>query len=213
MRSIETDVAGPRTEIPQAAGARATLVLVNDDDLTYAKVRLDRGSLATVRERLSAIPAPLSRALVWSALWDATRDAELTAPDYLEIAFRQVVREPEIDLLETVLGEVAAAIENYLPAPHRAAARSRSVATLPRRPAGRGTRLGRAAHLGPAPHPGGVHQPGGRPRGTRPARRQRRPRRADDGRRPALAVLGGAGRTGRGSHPPSSTRNWPRTTR
>ena len=129
VRSIETDVAGPCTEIPQAAGARATLVLVNDDDLTYAKARLDRGSLATVRERLSAIPAPLSRALVWSALWDATRDAELTAPDYLEIAFRQVVRESEIDLLETVLGEIAAAIENYLPAPHRAAARSRSVAT------------------------------------------------------------------------------------
>ena len=129
VRSIETDVDGPRTEIPQAAGAPATLVLVNDDDLTYAKVRLDPGSLATVREQLSAIPEPLSRALVWSALWDATRDAELPAPDYLEIAFRHVVRESAAELLDTVLGEIAAAIENYLPAPYRDAARSRSVAT------------------------------------------------------------------------------------
>ena len=128
-RSIETDVVGPHTEVPQAAGARATLVLVNDDDLTYAKVRLDPGSLATVQEHLSTVPAPLSRALLWSALWDATRDAELPAPDYLDIAFRQVVAEPAAELLDSVLGEIAAAIEHYLPRAHRAAARSRSVAT------------------------------------------------------------------------------------
>jgi aminopeptidase N len=129
VRSIETDVAGPHTEIPHAAGGPTALVLLNDDDLTYAKVRLDPGSLATVREHLSAIPAPLSRALVWAALWDATRDAELPAPDYLDVAFRQVVREPAAELLDTVLGEIAAAVDGFLPAEARATARSRCVAT------------------------------------------------------------------------------------
>jgi len=104
-------------------------VLVNDDDLTYAKVRLDPGSLATVGERLSAIPEPLSRALVWSALWDATRDAELPAPEYLDVAFRHVVREQAAELLETVLAEIAAAIDGFLPVGRRGASRSRSVAT------------------------------------------------------------------------------------
>jgi aminopeptidase N len=92
-------------------------------------VRLDPGSLATVGEHLSTIPAPLSRALVWSALWDATRDAELAAPAFLDVAFRHVVREQAAELLETVLGEIVAAIDDFLPADRRAAARSRCVAT------------------------------------------------------------------------------------
>ncbi len=128
LHTIETDVAGPCTEIPRAVGGPAALVLVNDDDLTYAKVRLDPGSLASVAEHLGTIPEPLSRALVWSALWDATRDAELPAPAYLDIAWRQVAREPAAELLDTVLGEIAAAVDEFLPAPRRAAARARCVA-------------------------------------------------------------------------------------
>ena len=129
VRSIATDVAGACTEVPQATGGPAALVLLNDDDLTYAKVRLDPGSLATVRAHLGAIPAPLSRALVWAALWDATRDAELPAPEYLDIAFAQIAREPVIELLETVLGEISAVIGAFLPAAARPAARARAVAT------------------------------------------------------------------------------------
>jgi len=128
-RSIPTDVAGPRTEVPEAVGGPAALVLVNDDDLTYAKVRLDPGSLATVGAQLATIPAALSRALVWSALWNAVRDAELPASGYLDVAFGQVGREPAADLLDTVLGEIGAAIDDYLPSAQRAAARSRFVAT------------------------------------------------------------------------------------
>jgi aminopeptidase N len=104
-------------------------VLVNDDDLSYAKVRLDPGSLAAVRTHLSTIPAPLSRALVWSALWNATRDAVLPAGEYLDIAFGQAGREPDAALLDTVLGDVGSAIEHYLPAGARAASRSRYVET------------------------------------------------------------------------------------
>jgi aminopeptidase N len=131
-RSIATDVVGSRTEVPEAVGGPAALVLVNDDDLTYTKVRLDPGSLATARARLAAVPAPLSRALVWSALWNAVRDAELPASDYLDVAFVQVGREPAADLLDTVLSEIGTAVEDYLPAVQRAAARSRLVATCRR---------------------------------------------------------------------------------
>jgi aminopeptidase N len=128
-RAVETDVTGPATEVVEAVGGPAALVLVNDDDLTYAKVRLDAGSLATVGTLLSTIPAPLSRALIWSALGNATRDAELPAADHLDIAFRQLPGEPAADLLDAALAGVATAIERYLPAPGRAAARSRLVAT------------------------------------------------------------------------------------
>ena len=48
---VETDVAGPRTVVPELAGQpRPDLVLVNDDDLTYAKIRLDDHSLRGTAE-------------------------------------------------------------------------------------------------------------------------------------------------------------------
>jgi aminopeptidase N len=128
VRTVETDVVGERTEIVDAVGGPAALVLVNDDDLTYAKVRLDPRSLNTVRAHLTTIPTPLSRALVWAALWDATRDAALPAADYLDIAFGQVGGEPDTALLDTVLGQIGSAIERYLPAARREAARARHVA-------------------------------------------------------------------------------------
>lgn len=41
----EADVSGPRTVVAELAGAeRPDLVLVNDDDLTYCKIRFDEGS-------------------------------------------------------------------------------------------------------------------------------------------------------------------------
>jgi aminopeptidase N len=92
-------------------------------------VRLDAGALATVRDLLSTIPAPLSRALVWSALGNAVRDAALPTADYLDVAWRQLPAEPAADLLDTVLTTVATAVERYLPAPRRADARSRLVLT------------------------------------------------------------------------------------
>jgi aminopeptidase N len=127
-RAVETDVVGARTEIPDAVGGPAALVLLNDDDLTYAKVRLDPHSLGAVRAHLTTLPTSLSRALVWAALWDATRDAALPAADYLDIALGQVGGEPDTALLETVLGQVASAIERYLPGADREAARTRLVA-------------------------------------------------------------------------------------
>ncbi|MDT7580148.1 MAG: aminopeptidase, partial [Pseudonocardiales bacterium] len=150
-RAVETDVVGARTEVPDAVGGPAALVLLNDDDLTYAKVRLDPHSLAAVRAHLTTVPTSLSRALIWAALWDATRDAALPAADYLNIAFGQVGGEPDTALLETVLGQIGSAIERYLPEARRAAARDRQVAAcregLAAAPAGSDAQLTWARHL------------------------------------------------------------------
>src|SRR5690606_36602761 len=78
---VEVDISAERTPV---GVADADLVLINDDDLTYAKVRLDERSLATVQRALSTLE-PLPRALVWSSLWNATRDGELPAARYLSI--------------------------------------------------------------------------------------------------------------------------------
>ena len=80
---VELDVTGAITEVPKLLGARQPdLVLVNDDDLSYAKIRLDRRSLETLLESIADFQDSLPRTLCWMAAWDMTRDAEMRARDY-----------------------------------------------------------------------------------------------------------------------------------
>lgn len=112
----EVDVEGERTPVAELAGSEAPdLVLVNDEDLTYCKIRFDERSLATLRESLGEIQDPLARALCWSALWNLTRDAMFTAPDFIALVTRFGGRESEIGVLQTVLGWAGAALSHYAP--------------------------------------------------------------------------------------------------
>jgi aminopeptidase N len=112
----ELDVIGERTEIDRPD---ADLVLLNDDDLTYVKARLDARSLGTVEESLSTIDDPLARALVWSSLWNATRDGELAARRYLAIVRTHAPRESNIGLLTGVLANAIYTIRHFVPAASR----------------------------------------------------------------------------------------------
>ena len=98
----------------------ADLVLLNDDDLTYAKARLDERSLRTVEESLSAIEDPLARALVWSSLWNATRDGELDAVRYLDIVRAHAPGEGNGGLLAGVLLNAAFALRHFVSDARRA---------------------------------------------------------------------------------------------
>ena len=116
---IELDVDGERTEVPELVGlARPALVLLNDDDLAYAKIRLDEQSLQVAIEHLSSIESPLARSLVWGAAWDATRDAETTAGDYVRLVLGNIAPETESTTIRTTLSQLALAAGSYV-APER----------------------------------------------------------------------------------------------
>ncbi|MFS2241182.1 aminopeptidase N [Microbacterium sp. OR16] len=108
---IEVTVDQERTEvqIPDA-----DLILLNDEDLTYAKVRLDERSLSTVAASLSTMSDDLARGLIWSSLWNATRDGELAATRYLEIVRAHAPAEPNVALLSATLLNAAFAIGHYV---------------------------------------------------------------------------------------------------
>ncbi|MEV5004345.1 aminopeptidase N [Streptomyces sp. NPDC055692] len=110
----ETDVAGARTVVSELAGADAPdLVLVNDDDLTYCKIRFDETSLATLREHLGGLTDPLARALCWSALWNLTRDALLPARDFVGLVLRFAGRETDIGVLQMLHAWAESALVHY----------------------------------------------------------------------------------------------------
>ncbi|NED17671.1 aminopeptidase N [Streptomyces sp. SID9913] len=119
----EADVDGARTVVAELAGAEAPeLVLVNDDDLTYCKIRFDETSLATLREHLGALTDPLARALCWSALWNMTRDALLPARDFIGLVLRFAGRESDIGVLQMLHAWAESALVHYTAPARREAA-------------------------------------------------------------------------------------------
>ncbi|MEV8393265.1 MULTISPECIES: aminopeptidase N [unclassified Streptomyces] len=110
----ETDVAGPRTVVTELAGAeRPELILVNDDDLTYCKIRFDAGSLDTLRAYLGDLSDPLARALCWSALWNLTRDALMPARDFIGLVLTHAGRETSIGVLQMLHAWAESALTHY----------------------------------------------------------------------------------------------------
>ncbi|MEU9334763.1 aminopeptidase N [Streptomyces sp. NPDC048290] len=108
---------------PEPIGKRPALLLLNDSDLTYAKVRFDPHSFTTVREHLSGLPLPLTRAVVWNALRDAVRDGELPPTAYLDTARTHLPRETDLALVQGVLAFATTQIAaRHLTPEHRPAA-------------------------------------------------------------------------------------------
>ncbi len=128
----ELDVRGPRTVVAELAGAeRPELILVNDEDLTYCKVRFDAGSLDTLRERLGEVADPMARALCWSAVWNLTRDGLLPAREYLRLVTAFAGRESDIGVLQMLHSWARSALVHYTAPGHRdAAARELAASAL-----------------------------------------------------------------------------------
>jgi aminopeptidase N len=111
---VEVDVAGERTEIPELAGQRRPdLVLINDDDLTFAKVRLDDHSLATLIGGSGEFTESLPAAVCWAAAWDMCRDAEMPARDYVSLVLSGVGSIPDISVVQTVLRQACGAVRRF----------------------------------------------------------------------------------------------------
>ncbi|KOX33467.1 aminopeptidase N [Streptomyces sp. NRRL F-6491] len=115
-------------DVPQDApaeltGPRPALVVLNDGDLTYTKLRFDEVSEESALRGLSRIPDPLTRAVVWNALRDQVRDGDLAPADYLVVAGVHLAEEPELAVVQGVLAFARHQIaDRYVPADERPAA-------------------------------------------------------------------------------------------
>jgi aminopeptidase N len=111
---VELDVVDERTAVPEMIGRRQPdLVLVNDDDLTYCKARLDPASLATAIDGISDVVESLPRTLLWSAVWEMTRDALMRARDFVTLAVRGMATEDQIGVLQRVLSQLQVSVGSY----------------------------------------------------------------------------------------------------
>jgi aminopeptidase N len=123
-KSVALDIAGALTDVSELHGEKeADLVLINDGDLSYAKLRFDDRSIATLKSHLGGLKEPLARSLIWASLWDSVRDGELSASDYIAIALNALGTESDISIVTATNTNIETAIWLYAAPSHRAALR------------------------------------------------------------------------------------------
>jgi aminopeptidase N len=123
-KSVELDVAGAATVVADLAGEKvADLLLINDRDLSYAKLRFDDRSIATLKTHLGKFDDALARALCWASIWDMHRDAEISSADFLEIALNGLAGETDDAIVNIVLMQLNTSVEAYAKDSNRAAYR------------------------------------------------------------------------------------------
>ncbi|MBU6380240.1 MAG: aminopeptidase N [Acidobacteria bacterium] len=112
--SVELDIAGELTEVTALAGQKvADLLLINDKDQTYAKLRFDDRSIATMKTHLGKLDDSLARGLIWASLWDSCRDGELPTSDYITIALNALKTETDISIVSATYLQFETAIWAY----------------------------------------------------------------------------------------------------
>ncbi len=148
----EVDIDGARTELDALVGtAQPDLLLLNDDDLAYAKIRLDQDSLRTALSLPRGFQDSLPRSLVLGATWDMTRDAEMSARDFVRFVLETMPGEQD-STLRVLIGQTSTAAGSTprrstapRPAPCSAARSGRS----PRRPSRAATPSSSSSRRGP----------------------------------------------------------------
>ena len=112
---IELDADGAQTMVTEAVGLELPdLILLNDDDLAYTKIRLDEKSWKFAIENLGKIDDSLARSLIWGAAWDATRDAETPARDFIQLVLNNIAFETESTTVLTLLRQLLTAAKQYV---------------------------------------------------------------------------------------------------
>jgi aminopeptidase N len=120
IHRVEIDVDGAETAIPELVGYKVpALVLLNDDDLAYAKIRLDDSSWKTALDNLSKFEDSLARTLVWGAAWDATRDAEANPRDFIRLVINNIASETESTTMLTLLRQLVTTANTFVAPEHR----------------------------------------------------------------------------------------------
>ena len=128
---IELDIDGELTVVEEALGKkRPDLLLLNDEDLAYAKIRLDESSIETAIKHLGDIDSSVARGVVWGSLWDTVRDAQMPARKYVDLVLNNIGQETNSTALRTQINNLSATLHSFVAPEAREETRRRAADRL-----------------------------------------------------------------------------------
>jgi aminopeptidase N len=112
-KSVEFDITGANTEVAELAGEPvADLLLINDRDYAYSKIRFDERSLSTLQTNLGKITDHVARVICWVAIWDMWRDGEITTTNFSKMVLEGLKSEELITIVSGLGNDVISAVEH-----------------------------------------------------------------------------------------------------
>ena len=110
---VALETTGATTAVPDLADA--DLLLVNDEDLTFASVRPDPSSVRAMLDSAALLPSAVSRAVAVTTAWDMLVWGELAAADFVRCVAAVLPDEQVDSLVEPFLGLAVDAAGNWSP--------------------------------------------------------------------------------------------------
>ncbi|MDR2703841.1 MAG: aminopeptidase N, partial [Cellulomonadaceae bacterium] len=111
---VSLDVDGERTDVPELVGTKVPdLILLNDDDLAFAKIRLDEKSRRFALQHIGEMTDPVARGLIWASLGDQVEDGEAPSVEYLDMALNHLSKETNSTTQAVILGQIGSCARSY----------------------------------------------------------------------------------------------------
>lgn len=111
-QAFDVRIDSAEVRIPEADGLPAPdAVLINHTDQTFARLELDAQSRDVLVSHVADLE-PLTRAVVWTALWGDVREGLLAPADFVTSVLR--ARESHSGVLEWLQGRAFAAVDRYV---------------------------------------------------------------------------------------------------
>jgi aminopeptidase N len=137
--------------VAELAGTPApTALIVNDGDLTFAKIRFNERTFRALVACAMDVSDPLAEAVCWNAAWDMTTAAELSVAAFIDLVTRRVGHGRPTPGIAELLGHVVTAADYYAVPAQRPNLRQRAATGLLEagRRADAGSRAQRALAVG-----------------------------------------------------------------
>ncbi|MCG3161520.1 MAG: Aminopeptidase N [Acidobacteria bacterium] len=113
---------GKQAAISEAIGKKCpAYVFANDNDFGYGRFMLDAKSREAVVTRIGNVKDPFLRTMLWGALWDSVREAEMNPRDYIALALKTLPNETDLELTQSLLDRSTRAFQRYLSKPEQTA--------------------------------------------------------------------------------------------
>ena len=113
--TIPVDLRDRVTDVLAARGRPAPqFVFANYQDYGYFLTMLDSASIAAVEAgALGTVIDPFLRTMLWGALWDEVRDAQIEPTRFARLALRELPRETDEQLLASIVGRLTTSVTRY----------------------------------------------------------------------------------------------------